>query len=75
MQLLQAAKKPLYEGCEMSLLKAVARLTNLKCEYNLPHQAVDVIATFMKEICLDAKDMAGNYYEIKKLLAGLELHM
>ena len=37
LQLLQAAEKPLYEGCEMSLLKAVARLTNLKSEYNLPH--------------------------------------
>jgi len=35
MQLLQAVEKPLYEGCEMSLLKAVVRLTNLKREYNL----------------------------------------
>jgi len=73
MQLLQAAERPLYEGCEMSLLKAVACLTNLKCEYNLPHRAVDALATFMKEICPDTNDMAKNYYEIKKLLAGLEL--
>ena len=27
-QLVQAAEKPLYEGSNMSLLKAVARLTN-----------------------------------------------
>ena len=27
----------------------------------------------MKEICPGNNDMAGNYYEIKKLLAGLEL--
>jgi len=73
MQLLQAPEKPLYEYYEMSLLKAVAHLTNLKCEYNLPHRAVDVTATFMKEICPDTNDMAGNYYEIKKLLIGLEL--
>jgi len=73
LQLLQAAEKPLYEGCEMSLLKAVARLTNLKSEYNLPHRAVDAIVAFMKEICPGDNDMAGNYYEIKKLLAGLEL--
>jgi len=73
MQLLQAAERPLYEGCEMSLLKAVACLTNLKCEYNLPHRAVDAIASFMKEICPDANYMARNYYEIKKLLTGLEL--
>ena len=57
----------------MSLLKAVARLTNLKCEYNLLHRAVDAIATFMKGICPDTNDIARNYYEIKKLLAGLEL--
>jgi len=27
----------------------------------------------MKEICLNNNDMASNYYEVKKLLAGLEL--
>ena len=27
----------------------------------------------MKEICPDTNDMARNYYEIKKLLASLEL--
>jgi len=37
LELLKAAEKPLYEGCQRSLLKAVARLTNLKCEFNLPH--------------------------------------
>jgi len=73
LQLLQAAEKPLYDGCEISLLKAVARLTNLKPEYNLQHRAVDAITAFMKKICSDNNDMAGNYYEIKKLLAGLEL--
>jgi len=41
LELLKAAERPLYEGCAMSLLKAIARLTNLKCEYNLPHQAID----------------------------------
>ena len=75
MQLLQAVEKPLYEGCEMSLLKAAARLTNLKYEYNLPHRVVDAIAALMKEICSDTNDMAGNYYEIKKLLAGLNCHI
>jgi len=40
-QLVKAVEKPLYQGSDMSLLKAVARLTNLKCEFNLPHRAVD----------------------------------
>jgi len=73
LKLLKAGERPLYEGCEMSLLKAVARLTNLKCEYNLPSRAVDGTTSFMKEICLNNNDMASNYYEVKKLLAGLEL--
>lgn len=36
-ELLKTPERPLYEGCEMSLLKDVARLTNLKCECNLSH--------------------------------------
>jgi len=39
LQLLQAVEKPLYEGCEISFLKVVARLTNLNSKYNLPHRA------------------------------------
>ena len=72
-QLLQAAEKPLHEGCEMSLLQAVARLTNLKSEYNLLHRVVDAIVAFTKEIWPNNNDMVGNYYEFKKLLSGLEL--
>ena len=73
LELLKAAKKPLYKGCQMLLLKAVAKLTNLKCEFSLPHRAVDGIAAFMKEICPNNNEMVGNYYEIKQLLSGLEL--
>lgn len=35
-ELVQTTKKPFYEGSKMSLLKAIARLTSLKCELNLP---------------------------------------
>ena len=72
-ELVQAAEKPLYEGSDMSLLKAVARLTNLKCEFNLPHRAVDGIASLMKAMCPNDNEMTTNFYETKKLLAGLEL--
>ena len=47
-ELVKAAGKPLYEGSDISLLKAVARLTNLKCEFNLPHRAIDGVASMMK---------------------------
>ena len=72
-ELVQAAEKPLYEGSDMSLLKAVARLTNLKYEFNLPHRVVDGIASLMKAMCPNDNEMTTNFYETKKLLAGLEL--
>ena len=69
----QVAEKPLYEGSEMSLLKVVARLTNLKYEFNLPYQAINGIASLMKAMCPNDNDMTTNFYETKRLLSGLEL--
>jgi len=57
----------------MSLLKVGTRLTNLKCEFDLPHLAVDGIASLMKAMCPNDNEMTTNFYETKKLLAGLEL--
>jgi len=71
--LVKAAEKPLYEGSDISLLKAVARLTNLKCEFNLPHRAVDGVASLMKAMCLNENEVTTNFYETKRLLSGLEL--
>ena len=70
---MQVAEKPLYEGFDMSLLKAVARLTNLKCEFNLPRRVVDGIASLMKAMCPNDNEMTTNFDEAKKLLARLEL--
>jgi len=61
-ELVQAAEKPLYEGSQMSLLKAVAHLTNLKCEFNLPYRAVDGIASLMKEMCPNDNEITSNFY-------------
>ena len=74
-ELVQVEKKPLYEGSQISFLKAVARLTNLKCEFNLLHRVVDGIALLMKEMCPNDNEMASNFYETKRLLAGLELQI
>jgi len=59
----------------MSLLKEVARLTNLKCEFNLLNRVVDGIASLMKEMCPNDNEMASSFYETKRLLAGLELQI
>jgi len=57
----QAAEKPLYEGYDMSLSKAIAWLTNLKCEFNLPRRAVDGIASLMKVMCQNDNEMTANF--------------
>jgi len=54
-------------------LKAVARLTNLKCEFNLPHRAIDGVASLMKVMCPNDNEMTANFYETKRLMSGLEL--
>jgi len=42
--MIEAVEKPLYDGCQSSLLSAAARMTNLKCEYNIPNRAIDGFA-------------------------------
>jgi len=59
----------------MSLLKAVARLTNLKCEFNLPLRAVDRIPLLMKEMCPNDNEMSLNFYETKRLSASLSFRI
>jgi len=68
--LLEATKKPLYEGCELSLLSMVSA-HNTKCEFNLPNIVVDILFPLMKEICTPDKEMTDTYYSAKKLLATL----
>lgn len=71
--MLANAQKPLYDGCKLSLLSVAARVTNMKCEYNIPHRAIDGITSLMREICPDDNKMTNSFYATKKLLKGLEL--
>lgn len=71
--MLAAAEKPLYEGCKMSLLSAAARVTNIKCEYNIPHRAIDGFTSLMRDMCPEENKMTDNFYQTRKLLDGLEL--
>ena len=63
----------MYEGSDISLLKAVVWLTYLKCEFNLPYQAVDGFASLMKVMCPTDNEMTTNFYGTKKLLVVLKL--
>lgn len=67
------AQKPLYDGCKESLLSVASRVTNLKCEYNIPHRAVDGFTSLMRDICPDKSNMTDTFRATKKLLKGLEL--
>lgn len=46
--MLKAAEEPLYEGCNMNLLSVVVRVTNIKCEFSIPHTAVDSFSLLIK---------------------------
>ncbi|XP_074314888.1 uncharacterized protein LOC141651059 [Silene latifolia] len=72
-EMLKNAEEPLYEGCKLSVLEAASRLTNIKCEFNILHRAVDNIAFLMKDMCPDDNKMTDTYSKTKKLLEGLEL--
>ena len=63
----------MYEGFDISLLNVAAELTNLKCEFNLPHWVVDGIGSLMKVMSPNDNEMTTNFYETKKLLVGLKL--
>lgn len=71
--MLKAAEEPLYDGCKLSVLSAAARMANIKCEYNIPHKAIDGVASLMKDMCPDENKMTNSFYKTKKLLEGLEL--
>ena len=50
-----------------------ARLINLKCEYNIPHRAIDGFALLPKDIYHDDNRMTEIFYATKKILAGLKM--
>ncbi|XP_021740131.1 uncharacterized protein LOC110706520 [Chenopodium quinoa] len=73
LNLLEESKRPLYEGSSMSVLEIASRITSLKCEYNLPHMCVDGFASLMNETIPDNNNMGEAFYEVKKVVNGLEL--
>ncbi|XP_021746191.1 uncharacterized protein LOC110712080 [Chenopodium quinoa] len=73
LDLLKASKRPLYGGSSLSVLEMAARITSLKCEYNLPHRCVDGFASFLSEAIPNNSHMADTFYEVMKIVKGLEL--
>lgn len=72
--LLYAADEPLWPGCEsQTQLSTVARLLSIKAEYNLPEACFDAIAQLIKDVTPEGDKMPKNFYETKKLVAGLGL--
>ncbi|XP_021761143.1 uncharacterized protein LOC110725975 [Chenopodium quinoa] len=70
---LKASKQPLYEGISLYVLEMAARITSLKCEYNLAHRCVDGFSSLVNEAISNNNHMADTFYEVKKIVKGLEL--
>ncbi|XP_021741937.1 uncharacterized protein LOC110708139 [Chenopodium quinoa] len=73
LDLLKASEHPLYEGSSMSVLEVAARITSLKCEYNLPHRCVDGFVSLLTEVIPGSSRLGETFYDVKKVVKGLEL--
>ncbi|XP_021748801.1 uncharacterized protein LOC110714566 [Chenopodium quinoa] len=73
LDLLKASEHPLYEGSSMLVLEVAARITSLKCEYNLPHRCVDGFVSLLTEAIPGNSRLGETFYDVKKVVKGLEL--
>jgi len=71
--MIEAVEKALYDGRQSSLLLVATRITNLKCEYNIPNRAIDGFASLIKDIFSDDNKLADTLYGTKRPFAGLEM--
>ncbi|KAL0288295.1 UNVERIFIED_CONTAM: hypothetical protein Sradi_7100900 [Sesamum radiatum] len=71
---ISAADQPLYSGSDNhSQLSVVARLVNIKSEYNLPQSCYDEISQLIGELLPRDHTLSKDYYSTKKLIRELEL--
>ncbi|XP_033146851.1 uncharacterized protein LOC117133895 [Brassica rapa] len=73
--MLDAGKQPLYQNCRdgHSVLSSATRLMGIKTDYNLAEECMDAITDFVKGILPEDNLAPGSYYEVQKLVAGLQL--
>ncbi|XP_056864276.1 uncharacterized protein LOC130511354 [Raphanus sativus] len=73
--MLDAGKQPLYQNCRdgHSALSSATRLMGIKTDYNLAEECMDAITDFVKGILPEDNVAPGSYYEVQKLVAGLQL--
>ena len=73
-ELLKHADRELWGGCEKATqLSAVARLLNIKADYNLSEKCYDAICQLLKDCMPGDNCMVPNFYETKKMIEGLGL--
>ncbi|KAL0387660.1 UNVERIFIED_CONTAM: hypothetical protein Sradi_2647800 [Sesamum radiatum] len=72
--IVNAADQPVYSGSENhSQLSTVARLVNIKFEYNLPQSCYDEISQLIGELLPRYHTLPKDYYSTKKLIRELGL--
>ncbi|KAL0325329.1 UNVERIFIED_CONTAM: hypothetical protein Sradi_5102200 [Sesamum radiatum] len=69
----QAVDQPLYSGCDQSQLAAVARLVNIKAEYNMSERCYDQVSQWASDLLPRDHTLPSNYYNTKKMIRDLGL--
>ncbi|XP_057718959.1 uncharacterized protein LOC130933375 isoform X2 [Arachis stenosperma] len=71
--LLEAAQKPLWEGCVHSQLSIAVRMLCIKAEGNQSQESFKQWTTLIREIAPEGSAIPRDYYEAKKLVQKLGL--
>lgn len=73
-QMLDAAKTPLWEGCEdHSELSASVRLLSIKSDYNMSEQCYNEVVRLMKETLPRGNRMVRDFYRTRRMVSKLGL--
>ena len=73
--LLEAAAKPLWEGCVHSRLSCTVRMLSVKADANQTQDSFNQWATLINELVPESDDIPKSFYEAKKLASKLGLKM
>ena len=70
---LEAASRPLYEGCPHSQLSIAIRLLSIKSNWNVLQRETDSMIDLMHDLVDPNLEIPDNFYKSKRLVLELEL--
>lgn len=73
-EMLKAVDTPIWDGCvNHSVMSIVARLLSIKSENNMSEKCFNQIVQLMKEAFPPSTKLPNDFYQMKRLVAGLGL--